>query len=463
MLQTSVWQLCKVLGIPTAGRANKPVSGVSIDSRTIQPGNVFFALIGPNFDGHQFVSQAFDKGAACAVVSRQEISVSAHQQPLTLKVADTVHALSALAGWYRRQLSATVVAITGSVGKTTCRHLLYSVLSRHMPCHQAVKSFNNHIGVPLTLLATPAESRAVIVEIGTNHPGEIAPLSRLAMPQIACVTCVAPAHLEGFGGSFEALLAEKASIAEGLPEDGILIVNGDQPELVNGVRGRYRCRIITVGTTAGCDVLGSALKTDGLTGSLTIEGTPIHVPLAGEGNLRNVLTVWSICRLFDISLSDFASAIAAVPPPPMRMQIDHIGTLTVLNDCYNANPASMQNALKLLGQLAAKEGRRAVFIAGTMAELGNQSDIFHHQIGKFAVENGIRLLLAVGTGAQGFVAGAKEAGIDDKNCHIYENTDNLCIDLCKHLQPADIVLVKGSRLNQLEKAITLIQDQFGQK
>jgi UDP-N-acetylmuramoyl-tripeptide--D-alanyl-D-alanine ligase len=451
MIQSTIQNIINVLEAQCASDfpIDARMCGVSIDSRAITSGQAFAAIKGERFDGHDFAAEVARKGAACIIAERPVAMPSDNAVPI-LVVKDTVGALATLAAWYRDQLSANVIAITGSAGKTTTRSILHHVLSGAYRCHQAVKSFNNHIGLPLTILNTPPDAEIVLLELGTNHPGEIETLARIAKPNAACITLIGPAHLEGFG-SIENILIEKASIAKGLKPDGVLYLNGDQPELAAYAK-TLGCRIKTFGTTQTCDVIGTDLHTDGQSGQLTIEGKTIRVPLPGKANLMNILTVWSMCRDLKVSLSDFADAVATVQPVSMRLVVETIGRLTLLNDCYNANPASMANALDTLSQLAHQQQRRSVFIAGSMGELGDASVALHRRLGQHAAEAGVACVLACGAFASDIVAGATEAGFDG-SYEVFKTTADLCDTLHSFVRPADIVLVKGSRAAGLEAAV----------
>lgn len=433
------------------------INAICTDTRTIRPGECFFAISGPHFDGHHYVGQAFDKGAACAVVQR-DIDLPPAQKDRLLIVNDTIKALGQLAAWYRSQLPAKVIAITGSAGKTTTRHITHHVLSKFFPCHQATKSFNNHIGLPLTILSARPEHQILLLELGTNHPGEIGYLTRIARPDIAIVTCVAAAHLEGFG-SVDHIIREKLSISEGLTPGGLFIVNGDQPEIICYTMSLNRPYLM-FGTGPACDFQGQNLKTQGNWGELTIEGLPIKVPMPGRANLMNSLAAWAICKTLGLSLSDFADAIKDIEPVAMRMNIETIGPIQVIVDCYNANPASMDNALDCLSTLSQMDHRRAVFVAGCMAELGPASQKFHYELGQKAVHNGVQFLAAAGPFASDIIAGATQAGLNPARCKSFPDTQFLCDNLHEFIQPADIVLVKGSRSAGMEKAVEQLRKLF---
>ena len=433
------------------------VSGVTIDSRSVAAGQLFIAIRGENFDGHDYIASAIQKGACCAI-SEREIALDSTVEAVIV-VDDTIAALGKLAAWYRRQLSANVIAITGSAGKTTTRQMLYEVLSRFYTCRQAPKSFNNNIGVPLTILSAEADDEILLLELGSNYPGEIEELTRLANPDVAVVTFVGRAHLAGFG-TLENVLKEKASIVLGLKKGGTLYINGDQPALVEYVKNTFDVSFVTFGTTDGCDVIGSDLQTNGPAGALTIEGRRVEVPLPGRAALMNTLTVWSVCRDNKVLLSDFMGVIGLLRPVSMRMELQKAGPVTILNDCYNANPASMANALECLGSFR-RDGKRLIFIAGTMGELGDQSVDLHRDLGRQAADCGVDAVLATGAFAADIVCGV--VGSERTVlAQAFENTDQLCDNLHKYIQPDDIVLVKGSRLAGLEKAVRRLNELFGQ-
>jgi len=437
--------------------SDRQIGHVSIDSRTIEAGDLFVAIRGDVFDGHDFAVCAAQKGACC-IVADHPLDVPLESGTAVLVVEDTIVALGRLAAWYRQRLGARVIAITGSAGKTTTRQMLHHVLSRFYRCRQAQKSFNNHIGVPLTILSAQPEDEYLILELGSNHPGEIAYLTNLSKPDLAVITFIGPAHLEGFR-TLDNILREKASIAEGLSAGGTVYANGDQPELVSYLKETYPVRTITSGTIDSCDIIGTQLSTSGPSGTLVIDGTRVEVPLPGRANLHNCLTVWSVCRDLKVSLSDFAGAVRTIPPVCMRLEVQVMGPLTVLNDCYNANPASMANALGCLGAMAKEKAARAVFVAGSMGELGDRAAHLHVELGQTAAREGVDLLLACGPFAEQILEGAHDVNGGLSAC-AYENTAQLCDNLHKWLKPDDIVLVKGSRSAGLEQAIGRIQQLY---
>ncbi|MDT8300517.1 MAG: UDP-N-acetylmuramoyl-tripeptide--D-alanyl-D-alanine ligase [Sedimentisphaerales bacterium] len=440
-------------------------TGVSIDSRTTKAGDCFFAIAGENFDGHDYVADAFAKGAPCAVVSK-DIEDNTIVDKSILKVPDTIKALGDLANQYRRQAGFKVVAITGSAGKTTTRQITYHALSQRFRVHQSPKSFNNNIGLPLTLLTAEPDCQIVIAELGSNHPGEIACLTRIAAPDIAVVTNVHPAHLEGFG-SLKTIIEEKLSISEGLKPEGVLIINADFDDLVAACRAKGT-KFITFGKSDGADYKGQNIRYEASSSRFTIDGTQVHLPLAGPGNLENTLAAWALCSRFDMSIDEFAQAVSSLSPVSMRTELLQIGSLTILSDCYNANPASMKNALNILTGLDPTRKRRLVFICGDMAELGTQTERLHSELGTSIAKAKIELLIAVGKFAKITADAAKTA--DERNLDsnrsglmkikCFEDTLSACNNLNKFIKDYDILLVKGSRTARLETVVEKLKEIF---
>jgi len=432
-------------------------TGLSTDSRTVKAGDCFFAISGENFDGHDYVCDAFANGAVCAVVSRDEKFTGG----CIVRVNDTIKALGDLAREYRRRMNFKVAAITGSVGKTTTRQIVHYVLSQHLSVHQSPKNFNNNIGLPLTLLGGEADDDIIIAELGSNYPGEIAYLTGIAQPDIAVVTNVYPSHLSGFG-DLETITGEKLSISEGLREGGVFIMNGDIERMVKSSRDRG-VEFTTFGRSKGCDIRGEDIFFGGSESRFTIEGTEITLPLAGRGNVENALAAWAVCRRFGISIDDFIEDLKGLGDYAgisMRAQVMEIGTLTVLNDCYNANPASMQNALEILVNLKGGEEQRRVFICGDMAELGVQSEELHKELGERMVAAKVQLVLAVGESAAIAAWRAQSTAGYNLQTKCFKDTLSACNNLQEFIKDYDIILVKGSRASKLEQVIEKLKELF---
>ena len=459
-------------------------SGVSTDSRTTRPGGCFFAISGENFDGHDYVADALAKGAVCAVVSK-DIPVGESTDKPILKVEDTIKALGDFAGEYRRQSSFKVVAITGSAGKTTTRQIAYQALRQHFRVHQSPKSFNNKIGLPLTLLGAEADDQIVIAELGSNHPGEIAHLTRIAAPDVAVVTNVHPAHLEGFG-DLQTIIQEKLSISEGLMPNGVLIINADFDRLVSACQAKGT-KFVTFGKSDGSDYQAHNISYEASVSRFTVDSTEVYLPLPGPGNVENALAAWVVCSQFDMAIDDFAQAVKTLSPASMRAELLQIGTLTVLNDCYNANPASMRNALDILTGLDPARKRRLVFICGDMAELGQQTERLHTELGTYIAKAKVGLLVAVGKFAKitteaactpelscesksggNASVGAKTTAEYNSDSHeakylkikCFEDTISACNNLHEFIKDYDIILVKGSRTAKLEMVVEKLKELY---
>ena len=438
-------------------------TGVSTDSRSVKVGDCFFAIVGEKFDGHDYIDEAFKKGAVCAVVSRASCARIEGETPSTpriVKVDDTIKALGDLAREYRKKAGYKVVAVTGSVGKTTTRQIIHHVLSQHFRTHQSPKSFNNNIGLPLTLLNAPHGTQVVIAELGTNHPGEIGYLTRIAAPDIAVVTNVHQAHLEGFG-SLDAIVQEKMSIIEGLLPFGVMIINSEFEELTNFCREK-KIDYLSFGRSKNSDSFAENIcfHPDLIGSSFTIEGVEVELPLPGPGNVENALAAWTVCKLFDISAQDFAKSLKTFSGTIMRAEVMQVGTLTVLNDCYNANPASMKNALEILSHIDPSKKRRLVFICGDMAELGTQSEILHVKLGEDVARANVDVMLTVGRLSKISAKTAREQSKKKLKIKSFEDTLSACNKLHEFIKDYDIILVKGSRIAGLEAAVDKLKEIY---
>lgn len=452
MKEMSIQKLAKVINASEIGSGDNSITRITTDSRMIKPGDCFFAIKGQNFDGHDYLKEAFAAGAACAVVSEAK----ALDDKMLLKVDDTIEALGVLARYWREKMGFEVVAVTGSAGKTTTKNMIFHIISKYRRCHQSPKSFNNNIGVPLTLLGAEPDIEIVIAEIGSNHPGEIAPLSKIAAPDIALITNIYPTHMEGFG-SIEAIIKEKTSIADGLKSGGKFLINGDFENLCQYCR-ENGIEFDTFGKNKSCSIHPEQISNSGGENILVIEGTEVIVPLAGRANVENAIAAWGICRKFSISAGQFANAMGTMRPLEMRLELLEIGPVSVINDCYNANPASMANALDYMSSIAG--GRRRLFICGQMAELGDKSEEYHSDLGRKIAEAGVDTLLAVGAYAEIVAEAAQAATKTPLRSECLENTAQLCDNIHNYVQADDIILVKASRTAGFECVAEKLEKLF---
>jgi len=440
------------------------ITAVSTDSRQVKQGNLFVAVRGEKFDGHDFIGKAVQAGAPAVVIERniplpEEVKKS---ETVVLLVEDTVKALGQLARFYRRKLcgSVAVIGITGSNGKTTVREIIYHVLSRYKKGHHSPKNYNNHIGVPLTLLGMEAEHEFAAVEIGSNAPGEVAELSRIAEPDVAVITRVGPSHLEGLK-DVEGVSVEKISIVAGLSEHGPLIVGVDHKPTLERAQALGR-HIITFGLDESCDVY--AVKVERRQGGIrfvTNDRCEVWLPMIGMHNVKNALAALAVVRRLGITSSQFAEAMKDFVPVPGRMNSSEVNGITIIDDSYNANPASMQAALDELTSI--KPARRRIFVVGDMYELGKESEKYHRQLGRDITAAKVDLLLTVGPQAALAAEAALEAGMGKGNIMRCINSKRMARLIKSLLFDGDVVLVKGSRAMEMEKVIVSLKRWKGKE
>lgn len=437
-------------GALVSGDLSLPVTGVSIDSRTLVPGEAFFAIRGHQRDGHAHVGEAARRGAACLVVHALPDEACAGV-PLVL-VDDTTAALGRLARVHRARLTLPVVAVTGSNGKTTTKELAAAVLATRFQVLRSPASFNNQWGLPLTLLRLGPAHRAAVVEIGTNAPGEVAALAALARPTVGVVTTVAAVHTE-FLGSIEGVREEKAALVRALPADGHAVLNADDPRVL-GMRRDTAARVVTFGTRASADVrLDGPVSEAGGALAFTIvhagDRARARVPLAGRHNAVNALAAAGVGVALGLPLADIARGLGAARPVKGRCVWHERGGVRILDDSYNANPVSMGAALETL---AAERGRgRLVAVLGDMLELGDLADEAHRELGRRAAAQGVSALLGIGPRMAAAEREARAAGL--RETHHAATFEDAVAWLLEHLAPGDVVLVKGSRGMRLERVV----------
>ncbi len=360
MNRTGIDQIAAAVGgriIGPAAPAGLTVCGVSTDSRRIAPGDLFVAVRGPRFDGHDFVGVALSAGASAALVSQAPAADSLPSgRPVGLiYVRDTMAALGRLAEWHRRRLPAAVVAVTGSNGKTTTKAMIAHLMARDRRVVASPKSFNNAIGLPLTVLSADLATDLLVCEIGSNAPGEIAALGRIASPDIAVIVTIGRTHLERLG-SLEGVAAEKASLLGALARGGVGIINCDRPQLLAAARG-YKGNRITFGADPHADLVLSDLETTARGIRFRVNRTDrVSLPLLGRHNAVNALAAIAVARRLGLSVSEAADRLSDFALPPMRLEKVRVGRITLINDAYNANPESMAAALEVLADLPRRSG-----------------------------------------------------------------------------------------------------------
>jgi UDP-N-acetylmuramoyl-tripeptide--D-alanyl-D-alanine ligase len=437
-------------GALVAGDLGIPVTGVSIDSRTLGVGEAFFAIRGHRLDGHGFLADATARGAACLVVHALPDDIPANV-PLVL-VEETTRALGRLAAWHRGRFAIPVIAITGSNGKTTTKELAAGVLATRWRVLKPERSFNNQWGLPLTLLQLGPDHQAAVLEIGSNAPGEVAALAALAAPSVAVVTTVAAVHTE-FLGSLEGVREEKAGLVRALGADGIAVLNADDAR-VAGMARDTRARIVTYGRAATAHVRALDDVVDDEAGlRFTLESggerQAITLALAGRHNVTNALAAAAAGVALGLPLADVARGLAAVGPVAGRGVWRQAGAVTLLDDTYNASPGSVRAALDTLA--AHRRGRRAVVVLGDMLELGAITDDAHREVGRLVAALPADEFVGVGRAMQAAVEAARDAGLAEAR-HLTTFEDTVA-HLLKRLTAGDVVLVKGSRGMRMERVV----------
>jgi UDP-N-acetylmuramoyl-tripeptide--D-alanyl-D-alanine ligase len=435
-------------GMIDRAAGGRVVDGFSIDTRTIESGDLFFAIRGDRFDGHAFVPAAINAGAAGAVVSDVTAAAAPPGAPLIV-VRDTLVALQQLARDVRRQSGSTVVAVTGSAGKSTTKEIAAELLSTRYRVFRNRGNLNNQIGLPLSLLELRHTPDVAVVELGMNHAGEISALVGIAEPEVRVWTNVGPAHLEFFG-SIDAIADAKAEIMENAGPDDVLVANADDERVMRHAAA-FAGRVRTFGIDRPADVRALAVKDLGIEGTASIIRTPagdaeLHTSLPGTANLMNVLAAAAVALRFDVPLADIVTRAAALRPLARRGDVVRCGGVTIVDDSYNSNPEALSRALAMLGTSKASGHSRRVAVIGEMLELGETSRALHHQAGRDAAQAGVSVLIAVGgVPARAVAEGAILGGVAADSVH-YVATSAEAADLAAALVKAgDLVLVKGSR------------------
>jgi UDP-N-acetylmuramoyl-tripeptide--D-alanyl-D-alanine ligase len=472
-MSAPLWTYETLLGVmsgrPT-GMSPKSITGLSIDSRSLKPGEAFFAIRGDQFDGHDFVPAALGRGAATAVVAEARLaSLGTTGGPLTV-VGDVLEALRDVARAARARSEARIVAVTGSVGKTGTKEMLAAALGADQPVHASPASFNNHWGVPLSLARMPMSARCGIFEIGMNHAGEIAPLVAMVRPHVAIVTNVEPVHLEFFSG-VEEIAAAKAEIFSGLEPGGAALINRDNPHfsvLSELARAAGVERIIGFGEHQGAEVKLErvALKSNCSCVSATVLDQEITYKLGAPGRhvVQNSLAVLGAVALLGADLAKAALALAELEPPEGRGRRYDLpfrgGSVTLIDESYNANPASMASAISLLGDTSPghqgpRQGRR-IAVLGDMRELGKNSEVMHAALAGLIAQAGVDLVFAAGPS---MAALWKELPTHRRGGYA-ERANELEGLLFEAIGPGDVVMVKGSNASRLAPLVQAMRTRY---
>ena len=446
----TLFQIAQLAGASlSSGDGTAVINKVSSDSRMIKPGELFVALRGENFEGHDFVEASAKAGATGALVELNWTGNVPNNFAL-LRATDTLQAYQTLAANYRRSLALKVLAITGSNGKTSTKDFAASVLARRFRVTKTEGNFNNHVGLPRTILEATSDDEVAVWEIGMNHPGEIAALSKIATPDAAIITNIGVAHIE-FMGSREAIATEKGALAEAVGPQGTVVLNADDP-FSEGIAARTRAKVVFAGTTGGAvQAIEIRQGTEGSEFTI-VEGAHrcrAQLPVAGSHMVQNALLAVASGRAFGLSIEDCAAGLAAAPLTKARLQIKEIGGVHFLDDSYNANPDSMKAALRTLVELDT-EGKR-IAVLGEMRELGAESERGHREIGETAATLGVEQLITIGDVAELIAEGARAGGLNKVSSA--RSTAEAARLLGEIAEPGDLVLIKGSRAARTEEVI----------
>jgi len=447
-------QIAKFAGASlSSGDGKVIIDRLSTDSRTLKPGELFVALRGENFDGHNFVQSAAKAGAAGAIVESNWRG-KVPETFVLVRTKDTLQAYQQLAANYRNSLALKVVAITGSNGKTSTKDFTAAVLARRFRVTKTEGNFNNHVGLPRTILQATSQDEVAVWEIGMNHPGEVAALSKIAAPDAAIITNIGVAHIE-FMGSREAIAREKGALAESVGPKGTVILNADDP-FSKGIAAHARAKVVFAGTKGGTvRAIEISQSADGSEFTI-LEGAHrcrAQLPIPGLHMVQNALLAVAAGRAFGLSSEECAAGLATAPLAKARLQIKEIGGVQFLDDSYNANPDSMKAALRTLVELDA-DGKR-IAVLGEMRELGDESERGHREVGQTAAALKIDQLIAIGNAAAAIADAARHAGL--RKTAIVNSTLKAAELLNEIAAPGDLILIKGSRAARTEEVI----EQFG--
>ncbi|MCU0561221.1 MAG: UDP-N-acetylmuramoyl-tripeptide--D-alanyl-D-alanine ligase [Desulfobacterales bacterium] len=461
-----LWTLTDILqatgGELLWGEPRQGAGGVSIDSRTLCAGELFVAIRGEVHDGHRFIPAALARGASGLLVDRRgrEALPAEARRPdrvFCVAVADTTRALGDLAAFHRGRLPAAAVAITGSNGKTSTRRMTAAVLSRRFATLEADRNLNNQIGVPLTLLRLTAEHRWAVLELGTNQPGEIARLAEICAPAIGVITNIGPAHLEGLG-SLEGVLAEKSSLLRGLRPGGRAVLNADDPRL-RGLLADLGSAALGFGVSSDASVraVGAVETAAGIDFELVLPdaAAAVHLEAHGRFMVQNALAAAAVGSLLGLPAAEIAEGLRRFAPVAGRMQVSELaGGIRLIDDTYNANPASMRAALDALTSL--RGAARGIMVAADMRELGAEAAALHRDLGRMAAARGTAKLFVCGDFSAEVAAGAEAAGMPAADI-LTGSRGEIQAALLAELKPGDWVLVKGSRATAMDHVARAIR------
>ena len=451
-------QACHGTLIGGEGKEQVLLHGGVLDSRKVEPGDLFFATKGERVDGHSFIARAAELGAAC-VVCEKEPDFGVEEPVPYILVEDSFQALKAIAEAYRKSLDITVVGITGSVGKTSTKEFIAGVLSEKYKVLKTEGNYNNEVGLPLTILRIQKEHQVAVLEMGISEFGEMHRLSKIARPDICVITNIGQCHLENLK-SREGILKAKSEIFDFMNEYGYVVLNGDDDMLstLQEIRGRKPVTFGLEGTAL--DAWATDIESQGLLGSTALmhlkqESCPITVKLPGRHMIYNALAAACVGNLLEMTLPEICKGLERIQPVGGRSHIIQSNGFTIIDDCYNANPVSMKAALELLMHAQG----RTVAILGDMFELGEREKQMHGEIGAYAMKSGVDVLLCVGRLSESMYEEAMKAWDGDSDVRFFETKEELRQELDSILEPGDTILVKASHSMHFEELVAYLSQQ----
>lgn len=438
-----------------SGERNKEIADITTDSRKAAEGVLFIPIIGEKFDGHEFIKASFDLGASAALTQEEtELSID----KTIVKVEDTFKALGDIAGYYKEKYNVPTVAVTGSVGKTTTKDILASVLSQKYNTLKTQGNFNNEIGLPLTIFGLEKEHEAAVLEMGMNHFGEIERLASIGRPDVAVITNIGQSHIENLG-SREGIFKAKMEITKLFTKDNTLIVNGDD-DFLSKAKGMGEYKVVYYGIkNPDNDIYAKDIENNGLDGirfTAVVGGveykTEITVP--GEHNVYNALAAICVGREFGVPMDKIIEGIKSFKPTKMRMAIEDFEGIKIINDCYNASPDSIKAALGVLGDI---KNMRRIAVLGDVLEMGDFAKDAHYALGKAVKDSGIDLLVTAGENMKYLAQGARDNGME--NVISFDKTLEVCSYIKTEVKRGDAVLIKASRGMRFEEVYDTITNK----
>jgi UDP-N-acetylmuramoyl-tripeptide--D-alanyl-D-alanine ligase len=453
-MQIPLAQVADVLQLAEAARevrandADVVATGWSIDSRHVAPGDLFFAIPGDHQDGHNFVREVLAKGAVGAVVSRCVADAGGR----LFRVDDTLAALQKLAAWARRRWARTIVGVTGSAGKTTTKDVIATLLGTRFRTGKTTGNYNNHLGLPLSLLRLPDDAEIGVIELGMNHAGEIRDLAKIAQPEIGVVTNVGYAHIEAFD-SIDGVALAKRELIEALPKTGTAVLNADDPRVIRFAEV-HPGPVVTFGTVPGATMRAENIALDPGGVAFDAAGVRFRSQMMGRHGILNILAGLAVASLLHIEAAELVQPVSELKPGSQRGERRVWRGITILNDCYNSNPDA---ARFMIDQLMDEPAQRRIAVLGEMLELGHWAEALHREVGGYLAKAGIDVLVGIRGAGNFTVDAAISGGMSRHAAYFFDEPEDAGTFLRDFVRPGDAILFKGSRGTHVERALAIME------